>query len=491
MLMNGKPSALRRAIQPSDPIGFADWLHHACRVRGAIVAGCTLVSAVAAPASNANTVTAPAPLWQKPAWLTDFGVGIKESYDNNVLMVVERGVTMPLQSSWITTVSPKLGFDFAPLVGHPETWQKLALVYAPEVGTYHDADAENYAAHKITNSIAARSGDFSFSVDNGFQFIDGNRSGPTFQLPSGKKEDYSVLAVSAVRERRLQVQDALGVTLRYDAGKFFIRPAASLLYYDLMTDWHNGGMGSGPSLPGYVGYINYVDRTDANGGLDAGLKVAANLAATVGYRYGHQYQQSLPAEINSLAVNGQQAQSSSDYQRLLLGLEGRPWEWLTVNLRAGPDFREYNLAAPVDDRRPVTYYSEGAVTAAVTANQSLSFSCKHWQWESSIGRLPYVENIYMLAYHWNPVRQLGFDVSGRFANQDYTCGSSKLSNGASLRNDAMYTFALGTTYLFTPNLSASLGYAYDLGRNLQDNGSAGDYRQFNHEVVSLGVKFRF
>jgi hypothetical protein len=57
-----------------------------------------------APAVSTNSAA-----WQKPAWLTDLVMGVQESYDDNILLVSGDG--MPTQSSWITTASPKVGFN--------------------------------------------------------------------------------------------------------------------------------------------------------------------------------------------------------------------------------------------------------------------------------------------------------------------------------------------------------------------------------------------
>jgi hypothetical protein len=276
--------------------------------------------------------------------------------------------------------------------------------------------------------------------------------------------------------------------------KFFIRPTASLLYYDLMTDWNKA------SVAPYKGYQNYVDRADVNGGLDLGCTVMTNLVVTVGYRYGHQYQQALPNVVDTLRVNGRQAQSSADYQRVLLGLEGKPLKWLTMKLAGGPEFRDYNSAAPVNDNHPVNYYGEASLTAAITSSQTFSFNYKHWQWVSSTGKLPYADNSYALAYHWNATKQLGLDLGAKYAYADYNCGSASLTGGTpttaaqSQRDDAMYSLSAGVSYAFNSHLNASVGYGYDLGRNQQDNLPASgyaNYRDFDHQLVSLGLQYKF
>jgi len=415
-------------------------------------------------------------------------IGLREAYEDNLLYLSDHQPSMKMERSMVTTVSPRLGFDFAPRFGSPDALNRLSLVYHPDFVTYHSDPAESFAAHRFTNSIAGKSGDFSYSVANGVYFIDGPSQGPRYVLPSGAKQDYSVFATGFDRERRQQIQGSFALAGRYDREAFFLRPAANLLYWDMMTDWKNNGAGLGTATPGY---INYVDRADVNGGLDGGLKVAPELALTLGYRYGHQYQQAFPAEVNTLAVRGRQAQSSSDYQRALVGIEGRPWDWLSLNLRGGPDFRNYNAAAPVDDRNPTVYYVEGTVAATLATNQSISLTFKHWQWESSIGRLPYVENTCCLLYHWSTTERLGLDLSGRFSNQDYNPGSPTLTKNASLRNDACFSFGIAGGYRVTSNLNVSAGYTYDIGRNLQDNVATAAYRAFDHQLLYAGVKLTF
>jgi hypothetical protein len=62
-------------------------------------------------ATNSLAVAAPAQTLQKPAWLTDLSLGVRESYDNNILLVSGNG--MQPQYSWITTISARVGFDSA------------------------------------------------------------------------------------------------------------------------------------------------------------------------------------------------------------------------------------------------------------------------------------------------------------------------------------------------------------------------------------------
>ena len=459
----------------------------ACVLAGAYVAG-------AGAAETAGSARPPLAAPGKPKWVTELAFGVKEGYDDNVLLVAGRSPGLSPQSSWITTLSPKVGIDLVPWLGRPTRWQTLALTYAPEFNRYRDAATESYHAHKLGSTIKAKGQDWSFAFDNAFLFNDGSSTAPTFALsqagPAADQWDKyrNIYSTAAVRERRKQIQDRATVSWQYELGRVFLRPTASLLDYNLMTDWHNN------TAAPYLGYQNYVDRSDVNGGVDTGYQVAGGLAVTLGYRYGHQYQQSFPNAIDNSTVNGAQEQSSNDYQRILAGLEGHPWKWLNVKLAGGPDFREYNPAAAVFNHHPTKFYGEAALTATLTTNQTLTFNYKQWQWVSSVGKVPYYESTYSLTYHVNVTRQLGLDLGGKLANSDYTTGNNVAGNAPSLHNDSMLTFTGGLSYAFNRNFSVSLGYANDFGRNSAKDLPAAlqrDYRNFEHQTVFLAAGYKF
>lgn len=115
----------------------------------------------------AEAATAPADPWglpKKPAWLSELSLSVRESYDNNAFLagtdprylpagyVVPAGSVAALrdQGSWVTTVSPKIGVNYVPLLGDQKTLQALALGYAPDFVTYHDESSESYNLHRFT-----------------------------------------------------------------------------------------------------------------------------------------------------------------------------------------------------------------------------------------------------------------------------------------------------------------------------------------------------
>jgi len=441
-----------------------------------------------------STLPGDAHEFKKPAWLADLSLGVKESYDDNLLLVAGEVPGLQPKGSWITTVSPKVGFDLVPILSHQTTLQTFGFAYSPDFAIYHDASSESYDAHRFNNTIKGKAGDFSFSLDNALLFNDGSSVAPTYAVDQSATalnqadKNRSCYATGAPRERRKQIQDRATVLLQYDIGRFFFRPSASLLFYDLMTDWHN------TTAAPYKGYQNYTDRADVNGGVDLGYKVTSNLGITLGFRQGHQYQQAYASTVDATY------QSSSDYQRLLLGLEGKPWKWLNVKIAGGPDFRAYNATAPVDHLHSITYYGEALLTATLSANQTLTFAYKQWQWVSSTGKVPYFDSAYSLNYHWNATKQLGFDLGGKFLDADYNSASTSKTTYSCLRDDAQYSLSVGVSYAFTKHFSASLAYAYDFGRNLQDDlpttgspsaAATANYREFDHQVASFAVQYKF
>lgn len=417
----------------------------------------------------------------KPIWLTDCSLGVKEGYDNNVFLSgvdakylpsaysVPAGSVAALKDrySWITTVSPKVGFNLSPLFGVQTNLPTLTLAYAPDFVVYHDQTSESYNAHRLLAAVRGKAEAATFSADNSFVYIDGNGMGPFY--PGGL---YSAFATTADRERRRQIQERANVTAQFDNEKWFVRPTASLLYYDLMTEQLN-----------VIGYQNYCDRYDVNGGADFGYKLTPQLALTLGYRYGHQYQQQYSFSPYS---------SSSDYQRALAGVEGNPWRWLSLKAVSGPDFRSYddNSAShttPVNDLHPVKYYGEALVVVTFAPENMLTFKYKLWQWVSGSGKVPYSDGNYELLYHCKLTEKLGLNLGGKFTSWDFTGGNLP----ACKRHDLEYTVSSGLSYAINSHVSISVTGSADWGQNAQDDVANAQTREFTRQLVMLGTQWKF
>lgn len=407
--------------------------------------------------------------------MTEASLTVKESYDNNIF---ESGVNNPppyalppgsvaaLKDiySWITSVSPKVDVNFAPLLGDQKTLQTLSLAYAPDFVWFHDATSENYDAQKFTAALKAKTDAVSISADNNFAFVDGNQFGPVY--PGSL---LSAFATVAARERREQILDKANAAIQFNAGDWFFRPAAALLFQNMMTAKINS-----------PGYQNYADRYDVNGGADGGYKITSSLAVTLGYRYGYQFQEQFAFTPYS---------SPNDYQRVLLGLEGSPWKWLDAKILAGPDFRSYEgdsptHITPVNNLNQTTYYAEALLTAKFTPADTLTFKYKQWQWLSTLGKVPYFDSTYDLSYHRKLTSKLGLDLGARILDWNFNSGNLPTCK----RNDLEYTATAGLAYAINSHWTISAACCFDFGRNAQSGIENPANREFDHQLFSLAAQ---
>lgn len=417
--------------------------------------------------------TADLSFFKKPNWLSELSLGVEECYDTNIYLSgvdtrllppsfsVPSGSAVARQnlSSFVTTLSPRIGLDLAAMLSGQEVLQTFSVAYAPVFQIYHGASDENNNAHHFLTELKGSRGSFSFDVAGALSFVDGERMAPTY--PGGLE---NAAAPTAPRERRRQLNSQATINLQYDAGAWFVRPTGSLLLWDMMT-----------KLLNVEGYQNYVDRYEAGGGVDIGRRVSSQFAVTLGYRYGHQYQQKLPFEP---------FESSNNFQRVLVGVDGKPWPWLEVNLKFGPDFRHYGTDAPVRDKNRVTYYGYGSVKATLTKNDRVSFTFNEWLWTSQLGQIPYFDSSYDLSYTHRFGKHLELDLGGIVHRYDYTLGDAPSSR----RDDIEYIAFAGVRYAFNVHAAADITYSFDAGRSLLNNVVD---RSFNRHLVALRVRFSF
>jgi len=196
------------------------------RIFAWILAACFLQTLALAGVESDNKQPVPmlAQQLDKPAWLSDCSVSLREGYDSNVFLdgVSQQYLKKDLQStknlsSWVTTIAPRIGFDIAPLFPDQDTIKKLSLTYAPEIGIYHNLPSESYTAHRIIADVKGSLENITFSLENTFSYVRGDKDAPAY--PGGY---LNAFAQAPPRERRDQFQDHMKFSIQYDQEKFFL-----------------------------------------------------------------------------------------------------------------------------------------------------------------------------------------------------------------------------------------------------------------------------
>jgi hypothetical protein len=440
------------------------------RIQFLLILSMMIVTAAAALAqespSSLPVSGTSASVLSKPAWMTELSLELKESYDDNLLGVSGDG--MSKSYSWITTLTPKIGLDLAPLINNQRVLQALTLNYEPAFASYSQASEENNIAHRILNKIRAKSENFSFSLDNSFVYIDGSSVAPVYPAPDNVRSSY---AHAFPRERRNQYQDRTKIEFQLDWETFFVRPTGSLQYWNMLTDQRTTS-----------GYQNWVDRYEINGGVDLGRRISSQLAIFLGYRYGHQYQDTV---INS------NYSSTNNFHRALIGVEGKLFNWLTLSLFGGPDFREYEDSAPVNDKNQVNYYGEASLTGEISKQDTVMVKYKGTRWISSTGQLPTFDSGFDLGYRHKFDTTLIWNLNFQVKNADYTIGNLTGGSAPSLRNDWLYTFSTGLSHDFNTHIGVNIILTANLGRNTQDGIPNANYREFDEYLTSIGIYSKF
>lgn len=429
----------------------------------------THLSAVAAtPATPSNH----APAAAKPAWLAEASVSFRETYDTNVflsgvpdaLLVAATpppGGTLarPERDSFVTTASARVGFDLRPLLGSPATLQTGSLTYSTDLSRFHSASSEDHSIHRLGLTLKGKLDSLSWTFDQTLTRVFGDDVAPLY--PGACVSAYGT---AVLRERRDQWQERAKLSAQYDSAAWFARPLASLLAYDLRTGFHN-----------IAGYQNYVDRHDLAGGADLGVKnIVPASALVLGLRAGRQEQSRAPFVLQD---------SSNTYQRVLVGLEGKPLPWLNASFLLGPDFRSYSDRAPLANRRNIEFYGESAFTATLGGGHVLSLKSKHFQWVSSTGRVPYFESCFDLTDRFPLTKRLSVEAGLRFIRSDYRPAANRV--------DDLYTLTLSATQTLTPRLSLAAGYTLDLARNQAEGVTNAVVREYDRHLISLGLTAKF
>jgi hypothetical protein len=404
-------------------------------------------------------------------------VAVKETYDSNVFIQDTvptnnvPGAVQPKRDSAVSTVSPRLYFDYTPSAAF-----KATLSYTPDFTWYHSAQSEDNSTHRFGANAGGTIDQGVWDMQNAFTYIDGSTEGPTFARPG----DIPAIGGIPLRDRRAAFIYRSGFRWTETLDKWMIRPVATAYVHDFKTDLR-------PSpAPTIAVYENYIDRQDINGGLDLGYEVAKDLRAVLGYRYGRQDQFNGPFGPGGAIVKSPFANT---YHRILLGAEGTPLPWLKLGILAGPDIRQFDnvgsnpLPAGFDSNE-MLYYVDGFVSFLPTKQDSITLSNKRFEQPAFSSFSMYEDITYDLTWkhkfssHW--AASAGF----RIYIGDWQAPVS--------REDWIYTPSASVAYTWK-KLAAELAYSYDWVENkagvAPGQTAYADGREFTRHLVSLSVKY--
>lgn len=447
------------------------------RIVGLIIASLLLprilVAQTASPAA-----AAPQPAGPKSPWATSVSLTLKETFDSNVYLqdatpdpasvaaaaAAGLDAVSAKESSFVTSVLPRFGLDYRP--GPAFT---ASAAYAPEITYYHEASSEDYATHRGTLNLGGRIDTATWELLNTVSCIDGNDLGPTFARPG----DVPALGGIPLRDRREAFIFRNGFRLTYPVKKFFIRPVATTYFHDFKTDQRRS------PTPGAWVYENYIDRQEISGGLDVGYKLAKQTHVVLGYRYGAQDQGTL------LGVS---SPFDNSYQRLTLGVEGSPAQWLKLAVVAGPDFRNFHSEPiPGFDSDELLCYVDASVTVIPSAQDSIVLAYRRSEQPAFSSLSMYQDIIYSLAWRHKLGDCFTFGAGFQLYIGDW--------QPPAIREDWLYTPSLSVAYNYK-QVSVELAYSYDWAENevavvtgtptMYANG-----REFTRHLASLGVKYAF
>lgn len=433
---------------------------------------CSLGLTLGLSATHSAFAADPAPLTPKlPAWVVEASVSGRAYFDNNIYGVDNERAGFPVaeQDALVTILSARFAFSVTALNKLPK--EGLVLGYAPTISLFSRYSEENNINHKFSLQSSGKKENLSWNIDQVGTYIDGSRESLRFN-------NYSAYGIAMPRERRTQWQDTLKASLRYNWGELFARAAGSLLYYDLMTK-HANPTGT------YAGWINYIDRYDINGGLDLGYKLDKTNTLFLGWRHGYQYQQAFPW------TSGLRYNCNSHYDRLLVGIEGKPAAWLALSVTAGPDFRDYSApdsSRGIVDASPTALFLESNATITLGKADSVALVARQWRWVSSTGRTAYDDANWSVTWKHSFNKEVSFQLLGQRQNSDYSVYPTAVS--AVPREDTLYTLTPQITWTPHKQLSVTVDYTWQKGQNEVDHLSAVG-REYDRYVIGATVKLTF
>ncbi|MCC5806846.1 MAG: hypothetical protein JJU00_11020 [Opitutales bacterium] len=367
--------------------------------------------------------------------------GVEGGYDSNVYRV-DVG-ELGKRGSWTFGLHPTV--EWRPSA-------HFSLTYAGEAAFFLDENGEDHARHTVTLRYAEAG---RFLLQSATTRVQGPRDAVLFA------DGRNAWATTLVRERRDQWQNRTRVEGTVRRGDFFVRPSASLVYFDLDSRVRTG-------VPGYD---NWTNRFDLQGGLDLGRELESG-EIYVGWHRGRQHQGD---------QGGRPTTRSNKYHRLFLGFSGTPTEALTLDAEAGPSFHRYDDPASVGPSAIDAWYVNVRARLRISDQDTVTANASMSKAVASTGLLSSEVRSFGAAYtrQWDDGSQLR--VHG---------GARGLVYDGSLVKDWIYSAGIGWARDLGENLRLNLDLVREEGRDDRD-GPAVAAREFTRTIASARLDYRF
>jgi len=332
----------------------------------------------------------------------------------------------------------------------------LKLNYAGDVFRFDGLSTENFSTHRLGFNGQIIAGSWKLTGEGSTLFVDGSRD----TLPSVAAVNAN--AITLWRERRRQWQHRLKVQAQANRGNSLIRVTGTLLAYDYQTH-------------AVSGKVPFADRSDVMGAIDLGWKQSAKSLWFSGVRVGHQNQAIVP-------LPNCEFDYSNDYQRLVVGWEGKPSANTTVAISGGPDFRHYSGAIDprvfLGGRDRSSFWFEGNFSAKPCARLTITGKAGRMAWLSSTGKSAYMDSSAETAAVWTVTPVWSLRVSAKVHRCDYF---------PAIRDDWESLLGVGVMLKTTDRTLLSLEFLHHRG---WDNLPTSTGREFLRETVNLGATIK-
>jgi hypothetical protein len=406
-----------------------------------------ILAAITIASIGSNCTAAESP------WSFSSSLSVKETHDDNVFLQDKSDLAG--KSSMVSSFMPSLslGFQKTPVF-------KATLSYAPEFSYYHSASSEDNIAHRGAFNFGGKSDNTTWEVNNAIIGIDGDDEGVTFLTAQGG--DIPAIGGVPLRDRRDATIYRNSAKVTQTLGSWFVRPVITSYVHDFKTRQSST-----------KGYENYIDRSDINGGLDIGNEVLTKTWLVLGYRYGNQHQ----GERLGVA-----SPYSSHYQRILVGVEGTPTDWLKLNMQAGPDIRSFDEAGipATFDKDELLWYVDASATLTLGKRDAVTVLVTRYEQPAFASHSMYEDIVYSANWKHQVTDKLA-------ATLGMKCYGGEWQTPV-MRDDWIYTPSAGVAYTFNKHLVVDLAYSHDEAKSMVPETSG---REFTRNLISLGAKYTF